>query len=304
MIEELDKDPDESSRPAEKVKDSRTPTKTPMYTATNAARYHRQSIIRDIEAKVERKLLCYVAGKGAQIDRDDVAGFVDMLHNVTTGESVDLLLHTPGGNIDAAEKLITIVRSAVGDEGWLRVIVPDFAKSAGTLIAIGANSIVMSDVSELGPIDPQVWLKDEQGNEICHSVLGYLDAYKEHADALRKTPDDPVARMMLDKFNPIVLRKFEAIRDRARMLAENQLKRRGAAYSKIAGELMNTRRWQSHGQMIGWQDAAELGLQIDYLSGSDPIWHRYWELHCLQRLAVAESQRIFESNYASLVFDS
>ena len=67
--------------------------------------------------------------------------------------------------------------TAVGT-GRLRVIVPDFAKSAGTLIALAADKIVMSDSSELGPIDPQFLKKDGDGNARWLSVLSYLKAYE------------------------------------------------------------------------------------------------------------------------------
>ena len=95
------------------------------------------------------------------------------------GRDLDVLLHTPGGDIDAAEKLITLVHTTVG-AGQMRIVVPDFAKSAGTLMALGANKIVMSDTSELGPIDPQIALNDGKGNRIVHSVMSYLDAFKTH----------------------------------------------------------------------------------------------------------------------------
>src|SRR5688572_4740215 len=88
----------------------RATEKTPMFTAMNAARYQRQTLIRDIESN-NPKLLCYVAGTKAAVDRVDTLGFVDMLHNVKPGEPIDLMLHTPGGDVDAAEKLITLVRS-------------------------------------------------------------------------------------------------------------------------------------------------------------------------------------------------
>jgi ATP-dependent protease ClpP protease subunit len=283
-----------------------SPSKTPMFTAMHAQRYQRQLLIRQLESDTKRKLLCFVSGHAGQVSRDDTAGFVDMLHNVSSGEPVDLLLHTPGGDIDAAEKLITLLRTTVGEGGSLRVIVPDFAKSAGTLMALGANSIVMSDSSELGTIDPQIWLKDGKGNDICHSVLNYIDAYDELAAALRSDPNDPVARAMFDKFDPTTLRKFKSVRDRARTFAENQLKRRGANFSKIASELMDTRQFPSHGQMIGWEAAQRIGLTIDYMERTDAVWRRYWELYCHLRLAVSSSddQKIFESSYVSLVFDS
>jgi hypothetical protein len=273
--------------------------KTPMFTAMNAARYQRQTLIRDIEA-TQPKLLCYVAGNRAPVDRSDTLGFVDMLHNITPGEPIDLLLHTPGGDVDAAEKLITLVRSAAGEEGQLRVIVPDYAKSAGTLMALGANAIVMSDSSELGPIDPQISSKDGDGRDVVYSVLTYLNAYDEARLALKVAPDDLASRITFEKFDPVLVRKFKSVRDRARMFAENLLKRRGANFSKIASELMDVSRYPSHGQMIDWEQARTMGLLVEYLSPSDLVWRKYWALYCHLRLAIDAEQRIFESNYVSL----
>lgn len=274
--------------------------KTPMFTAMNAARYQRQTLIREIEAENPR-LLCYVAGNKAQVDRIDTLGFVDMLHNVNPGEPVDVLLHTPGGDVDAAEKLIGLVRSATGEEGQLRVIIPDYAKSAGTLMALGANTIVMSDSSELGPIDPQVSSRDGNGSDVVYSVLTYLNAYDAARKALRDGPDDLAARITFEKFDPTIVRKFQSVRDRARSFAENLLKRRGKNFSKIASELMDINKYQSHGQMIGWETAVEMGLTIEYLPSTDPVWRKYWALYCHLRLAIESEQRIFESNYVSLL---
>src|SRR5213593_3647178 len=96
--------------------------RTPMFQAMNSPRYARQALIKEIQ-KSRAPLLCYVCGSRAQIDRDDAVFFVDLLHNVTRGQNLALLIHTGGGDIDAAEKLITIVRKCVGT-AKLRVIVP------------------------------------------------------------------------------------------------------------------------------------------------------------------------------------
>lgn len=274
--------------------------KTPMFTAMNAARYQRQSLIRDIEAD-QPKLLCYVAGNKAPVDRIDTLGFVDMLHNIKPGDPIDLLLHTPGGDVDAAEKLITLVRSAAGEDGQLRVIVPDYAKSAGTLMALGANAIVMSESSELGPIDPQVSSKDGNGSDVIYSVLTYLNAYDAAKAALREASDDLGNRITFEKFDPTIVRKFQSVRDRARSFAENLLKRRGKNFSKIANELMDVNKYQSHGQMIGWEAATEIGLTVEFMPSTDPVWRKYWTLYCHLRLAIESEQRIFESNYVSLL---
>src|SRR6266545_2892761 len=81
-----------------------SPTKTPMYKAIHASRYQRQALMKSIEAEWNSRLICYVSGKAATIDRDDIVGFVEMLHNIGPEANIDLLLHTRGGDVDAAEK--------------------------------------------------------------------------------------------------------------------------------------------------------------------------------------------------------
>ena len=120
----------------------------------NSARYERQELIRQIQARTKRRLISYVSGNGGRIDRDDTMPFADLLYNVSPGEDVEIMLHTLGGSVDAAEKLMRLVRSKV-KEAEIYIVVPEYAKSAGTLMILGADCVVMSDTSELGPIDPQ-----------------------------------------------------------------------------------------------------------------------------------------------------
>ncbi|WP_253259876.1 SDH family Clp fold serine proteinase [Subtercola boreus] len=145
--------------------------------------------------------------------------------------------------IDAAEKFIGLIRRR-GKE--VRVIVPDFAKSAATLIALGADDILMSDTSELGAIDPQIELLEANGNGSIHSAQSYLDAYEKHAKALREDPTDPVARLMLSKMEPATVRKLQRIMRRSRSTAKDLLRngiiRDEEAAEKTANDLSDTER--------------------------------------------------------------
>lgn len=275
------------------------PLKTPMYKAMHAERYQRQTQIVELQKRSGNRLLCYVADN-VGITRDDTLGFVELLHNVKRNSNVDLLLHTGGGDIDAAEKSMSLLRNAVGT-GRLRVIVPDFAKSAGTLMALAADAIVMSDSSELGPIDPQITLGDGRGNAIPHSVASYLDAFAQYSERIRRDPNDIVAHTMLNKLDPATLNVFEAARDRARKLAEDHLKQgmKVTNFTAIAAALMDNQRWLTHGQMIGYQSAQNLGLAVEYLQPDDEAWRAYWQLYCHQRLAIKDAQKLFESDYVS-----
>jgi hypothetical protein len=74
--------------------------------------------------------------------------------------NVTLLLVTEGGDADAAYRIARILQESYEK---LTCIVPGYCKSAGTLVAIGANELVMSDGAELGPLDVQMSKKDELG---------------------------------------------------------------------------------------------------------------------------------------------
>lgn len=286
----------------------RSPKKTPIWQAMQASRYHRQALIKQIIAKRNRELICYVGGMETEISRNDVVFFVDLLHNVPRQSPLDFLLHTKGGDMDAAEKLISMVREVVGTSE-LTVIVPDFAKSSGTMMALGADRIMMSDSSELGPIDPQIILDDGEGKRIVTSLHSYLSAYEEHEKAFRQNPDDPVARLMLQKFDPAKIHQLRLMKDRARQIAEKQLREgmfrppRLGNTTGIPLELMNVGRYSSHGQMIGYREAKGLGLDIDYRLPGDELWELYWQLYCFQRLEIQDRKKLFESSYACLAND-
>ncbi|SPD88196.1 SDH family Clp fold serine proteinase [Micropruina glycogenica] len=273
-----------------------------MFEAMNANRYARQSLIREIEKVTSTTLICYVVAD-LQIERTDVVAMVDLLHNITPGTPIDLLLNSPGGDIDAAEKLILLIRKRAGSAP-VRVIVPDYAKSAATLIALGANTIVMSDTSELGAIDPQVDLADSNGHLQTLSAQSYLDAFHLHADRLKEDPNDPVARLMLSKMEPATVRKLERMTKRSRSIAEallgqSMIKDTDQA-AEIAKNLSDTDKWHSHGQMISHETARGLGLDITYLAPHDDLWARYWRLFSLQLWSANGKVKLFESDWASI----
>ena len=291
-------------RPSDQIDPENTDsgvTKTPLFEANNAARYQRQTIIKQLQEHTNRYLLCYVSGDESWIDHDDTMPFVDLLHNAPLDQDLDLLLHTTGGSVDAAEKLMGMMRNHVAT-ATLRIVVPDFAKSAGTLMVLGADSVVMSDMSELGPIDPQTRLFDR-----WQSVQNYLDAYQAHANVLKADPDNVASGIMLGKLDPATVRLCEVAKNRARQAAEGLLRRGmfrdGGNWSQTVSELLDTTRWQSHGQMISWEDAGDpqLGLTVEYFPYRSETWQRYWKLYCLQRLAVGHRQKLYESDYTSLV---
>jgi hypothetical protein len=88
------------------------------------------------------------------ITNEDLSGLMEVVYGLA-GPNLDLILHSPGGSPAAAEALVKYIRSKFDD---VRVIVPQMAMSAATMIACSANRIVMGKHSFLGPIDPQFLL--------------------------------------------------------------------------------------------------------------------------------------------------
>ena len=291
----------------EERSDAEPSIRTPLYAALNSDRYRRQDLIRDIQNKSEFRLICYVASGGCLIEHDDAIYFRDLLHRIGDNENIELMLHTPGGDIDAAEKLILMIRDKIGD-GRFRIVVPHRAKSAGTLMVLGADTVVMSDTSELGPIDPQVRIPDEDGKHKWIAAQNYLDAYTEHATTLNANPNDTAAKIMLEKLDPVLRQRCLAVMDRSRTLAENLL-RQGTilsdptSWTVTASELIDTKRWRTHSQVISWRDAKDkkIGLRVDYIHPHDSLWQQYWQVYCLQRLELQDSaNKLFESDHVSL----
>jgi hypothetical protein len=86
------------------------------------------------------------------ISPEDLNAFMSVMHGMDWDAGLTLLLHTPGGRTDATETLVSYLRSKFQR---IEVIVPTFAMSAGTMVALSAERMVLGRQSQLGPIDPQ-----------------------------------------------------------------------------------------------------------------------------------------------------
>ncbi len=87
------------------------------------------------------------------ITHEDLNGLMSVLYGMDWSKGLTLLMHTPGGVTNATESLVAYLRSKFTS---VETIVPTLAMSAGTMIALSSESIVMGRQSQLGPIDPQM----------------------------------------------------------------------------------------------------------------------------------------------------
>lgn len=104
------------------------------------------------------------------VTEEDIQGFMEVVHGLPQNDGLDLILHTPGGSPNATEGIVKYLRSKFSD---IRVIVPQAAMSAGTMLACASNRIAMGKHSFLGPVDPQFFLQTPLGNRAvpCEAIL-------------------------------------------------------------------------------------------------------------------------------------
>lgn len=284
-----------------------SPTQTPLFHAIHTARYSRQEQIRQIELRTGRRLLCWIAEAHAEIDKNDIPPIGDLLQNVAPDEDVDLFLQTPGGDVDVAEKIVMMFRKRCRG---LRVIVPEAAKSAGTFIAIAADEIVMGYASELGPIDPQVFITTPTGESMYRPAQSFLDGLAQIKDAAKKEGTlSPAYFPVLQHIDPALLDFCQKAIDRSRFLAKKwlndyQCKGDARKAARIARELGNVKKHLSHGAAIDHDAATKMGLNVLYLPPGDHLWDALWRLYCDYILALRTFQQgqLFESAHVSISY--
>jgi ClpP class serine protease len=156
----------------------------------------RKKYLMQLHAEVGRNVISYYSGwlskrniAGIDINDEDKNGFMLCVHGMDKSKGLDLILHTPGGNVAAAESLVHYLRQIFGND--IRAFVPQLAMSAGTMIACSCKEIWMGKHSNLGPVDPQI-------NGIpAYAVLNEIEM------AFNQIKDDPRKQVI---WNPILSR--------------------------------------------------------------------------------------------------
>lgn len=103
------------------------------------------------------------------ISIDDSEAILRVIRRTPPQQPIDVILHTPGGLVLAAEQ---IAKALAEHKGKVTVFVPHYAMSGGTLIALAADEIVMDPNAVLGPVDPQI------GDFPAASIVKVLEAKK------------------------------------------------------------------------------------------------------------------------------
>lgn len=217
------------------------------------------------------------------IEDADVDMLEDVLqHSDLTGGLV-LIINSPGGMALAAERIVQICRSY--SKGDFSVLVPRKAKSAATMVALGANDIYLGETSELGPIGTQVF-RIEEGIPVQYSAHSIINVYDDLMRRAEKTEGhvEPFL-LQLDRYDAAMIEELRSSEKLAtdiavRWLGEGMM--RGETPSRIlekVGIFLNPDKTMAHGRGIFYPQAKQAGLNVELIPASDPIWDAICELY-------------------------
>lgn len=194
------------------------------------------------------------------IDDNDMNAFMQTIHGLDKKKGLDLILHTPGGNLASAVSIINYLHSIFGND--IRVFVPQLAMSAGTMIALSSKEIVMGKESALGPIDPQF------GGVSCSGVI------EEFNKAIEEVKNDssvfPIWQTIISKYPPAFIgdcaKAVEWSSKETQKWLERTMFKDDAnctdKASSIVSELSDHAKTYFHGRQYHSDECKAIGLKI------------------------------------------
>jgi Periplasmic serine proteases (ClpP class) len=236
----------------------------------------RRYYIERLEHLRESKVLVYISY--TPLDDSILIPLYKQLMEIGHTQKIDLLLHSYGGSLDTPYKVVRLIREFCEE---FAVIVPFAAKSAASMLVLGADEVVMGPISELGPIDPLT------KHPIYKDILVPVQSVGHCLDYLQRSmiqsTDPEVTSLMvnplLNKLDPWLIGDYEktvkATRQYAESLLSNyMLKDYPERVQSVTQAL--TEGFYSHGYPIGRLEAQEMGLQVT--KGEGELWEVVWKL--------------------------
>lgn len=205
--------------------------------------------------------------EGTDIDDNDKNAFMQAVCGLDRSLGLDLILHTPGGQIAAAESLVCYLKSLFNND--IRVFVPQMAMSAGTMIALASKEIIMGKQSNLGPIDPQY------GGISC---AGIIEEFEEACEDVKQNPERAcIWGQIISKYHPTFIGDCKKAIEWAdltvnKWLTENMFScydNKEVRAKKVVDKLSSHNATYSHSRHIHIDELRQLGLAVTSLENLD-----------------------------------
>lgn len=148
-----------------------------------------QKYLGEISGILDSNVLVYFSAfmqnpnaPGVDIEMNDINGLMNALYTLDGEKPISVIMHTAGGNLMAAELITEYIHCKFDT---VQVIVPTMAMSAGTMFSLSCDKIIISKAGQLGPIDPQIWVRAEQ---CFRSSPDIIRRYKNIKNEILQTP--------------------------------------------------------------------------------------------------------------------
>ncbi len=237
----------------------------------------KKQLTRISEARDGRAVVTFAAAMTKpkiSIDFDDRIHLVDQISNIS-GDKIDIILETPGGIVEVVEDLVKYIRGRFSEVG---IIVPGYAKSAGTIMAMAGDEILMDSTSALGPIDAQISQNNKRFS--AHAFLEGIEKIKTEVAA--KGTLNRAFVPILQNISPGEIQECENALEFSQALVTSWLsmykfkfwsthgstglpvteEERKDRANTIAKALCDHGRWLSHGRSITMNDLKDMRLKI------------------------------------------
>ncbi|WP_322528541.1 hypothetical protein R5R73_01265 [Salinicola sp. LHM] len=254
----------------------------------------RKKYITRLHEHTGRNVICYYSAfmkNGSLphlgINDNDKNSLMATVHEMDFSKGLDLIMHTPGGSVTAAESIIHYLNEVF--DGDVRAIIPQAAFSAGTMIACGCKSIVMGKQSSLGPFDPHL------GNYSCHNII---DELEEISGRIKDAPHEAMLwRPILEKLDPTLYLQCKHSIDLATSIVEHWLQKvmlkevenKEEIARSITSKLNKTSHTKDHSRHIHIHDAEEMGLIIERLEEDQDLQDLVLSVHHSYMILIGES---------------
>lgn len=266
----------------------------------------RRKYLSQLHAKTGRNVILYYSGwlqksgipgiSGLEVNDSDKNGFMAVIHGLDRGLGLDLILHTPGGSVAATESLVDYLKKMFGND--IRVIVPQLAMSAGTMIACAAKSIVMGKQSSLGPIDPQM------GQIPAHGVVEEFETARK--EIKKDLTNVPLWQPILAKYPPTLIGECQKAIAWANDIVEEWLKTGmlqntqdpSAEAKRIVLELGDHSLMKSHARHLSADRCRNMGLIVEQLEDDNEFQDLVLSVHhaCIHCLTATSATKIIENH--------
>jgi serine dehydrogenase proteinase len=237
-------------------------------------------LIEAVEKARHSRVLVYWTSDMAKISEAVVLPLYDQLVAIGPVPRLDLVLVTRGGDTEAPWRIVSLIREFCSEFG---VLVPYRASSAGTLISLGADEIVMTALGTLGPIDPsrthpllprldpETEPDPVSVQDMRHAMKFIRDTAGQGEEPAATTPYTPdamaqIVTTLFDKVHPLVIGAIEQAYALSKLIATQCLRTHmsGAqdapAIAAIVDRLCDD--YKSHSYTISRKEAREIGLKV------------------------------------------